>query len=93
MTAFLYTAIALVFLMAGILFSIFFETVNDGDSEAGFLLGGFLCVFFGIVLCFVNYDYARTEEPVRFTPNEKIDTLVRFNDGVQDTTYVLTFKK
>ena len=79
--------------MAGILFSIFFETVNDGDSEAGFLLGGFLCVFFGIVLCFVNYDYARTEEPVRFTPNEKIDTLVRFNDGVQDTTYVLTFKK
>ncbi len=93
MTGFLYFAIALVFLLAGILLSIFFESVNDRDGDPGFLLGGLLCIAFGILLCFINYDSARTDVPIEFTPNEKIDTLIRFNDGVRDTTYVLTFKK
>ena len=93
MTGFLYFSLALVFLLAGILFSIFFDSVNDGDADSGFLLGGLLCIAFGVLLCFIHYDFARTEEPIEFTPSEKIDTLVRFNDGVRDTTYVLTFKK
>lgn len=95
MTAFLYFAIALVFLIAGIFIAVFIEDVHDRGSECdfGFLLAGILCLAFGILLCFVQYDFARTEKPIEFTTKDKVDTLIRFNDGVQDTAYVLTFKK
>ena len=89
---FLYIFIGILFIVAGVGLSQFIESVNDRDPEGGALAAFFFSVALGVLLSVANYEEVRSV-PIESDHPASIDTLVRHNGGVVDTTYVYDFTK